>query len=154
MILSFNGEDSVSFSVGSLLVLGATVCWGFETNCTRSISDKSTYQIVTIKGFGSGISSLIIAFILGENLPEIRFILSAVLLEFAAYGLSIFTYIRAQKSLGAANTSAFYSIAPFIGVFLSFVFLRETLTIAYMIALLIMIAGTVFVVFDTFSNNE
>ena len=149
IILSFSGEDSFSFSVGSLLVLGATACWGLENNCTRSISEKSTYQIVTIKGFGSGIGSLIVAMTLGESLPEIRYILPAVLLGFVAYGLSIFTYIRAQKTLGAAKTSAFYAVAPFIGALLSFVFLRESLTTAYTIALVIMIIGTVFVVSDT-----
>ena len=154
IILSFSGEDSFSFSVGSLLVLGATACWGLENNCTRSISEKSTYQIVTIKGFGSGIGSLIVAMTLGESLPEIRYILPAVLLGFIAYGLSIFTYIRAQKTLGAAKTSAFYAVAPFIGAMLSFVFLRETLTTTYIIALVIMIIGTVFVVSDTLSNNE
>ena len=149
IILSFSGEDSFSFSVGSLLVLGATACWGLENNCTRSISEKSTYQIVTIKGFGSGIGSLIVAMTLGESLPEIRYILPAVLLGFVAYGLSIFTYIRAQKTLGAAKTSAFYAVAPFIGALLSFVFLRESMTTAYIIALVIMIIGTVFVVSDT-----
>ena len=121
IILSFGGEDSFTFSVGSLLVLGATACWGLENNCTRSISDKSTYQIVTIKGFGSGTGSFIVAVILGEKLPELWYILPAVLLGFVAYGLSIFTYIRAQKTLGAAKTSAFYAIAPFIGAMLSFI---------------------------------
>ena len=154
IILSFGGEDSFTFSVGSLLVLGATACWGLENNCTRSISDKSTYQIVTIKGFGSGTGSLIVAVILGEKLPELRFILPAVLLGFVAYGLSIFTYIRAQKTLGAAKTSAFYAIAPFIGAMLSFIFLRESLTITYMIAFVIMVVGTVFVVSDTLSTND
>lgn len=154
IILSFGGEDSFTFSVGSLLVLGATACWGLENNCTRSISDKSTYQIVTIKGFGSGTGSLIVAVILGEKLPELRFILPAVLLGFVAYGLSIFTYIRAQKTLGAAKTSAFYAIAPFIGAMLSFIFLRESLTITYMIAFAIMVLGTVFVVSDTLSAND
>ena len=154
IILSFGGEDSFTFSVGSLLVLGATACWGLENNCTRSISDKSTYQIVTIKGFGSGTGSFIVAVILGEKLPELRFILPAVLLGFVAYGLSIFTYIRAQKTLGAAKTSAFYAIAPFIGAMLSFIFLCESLTITYMIAFCIMVLGTVFVVSDTLSAND
>lgn len=154
IILSLGGEDSFTFSVGSLLVLGATACWGLENNCTRSISDKSTYQIVTIKGFGSGTGSFIVAVILGEKLPELRFILPAVLLGFVAYGLSIFTYIRAQKTLGAAKTSAFYAIAPFIGAMLSFIFLRESLTITYMIAFAIMVVGTVFVVSDTLSAND
>ena len=154
IILSFGGKDSFTFSVGSLLVLGATACWGLENNCTRSISDKSTYQIVTIKGFGSGTGSFIVALILGEKLPELQFILPAVLLGFVAYGLSIFTYIRAQKTLGAAKTSAFYAIAPFIGAMLSFIFLRESLTITYMIAFVIMVVGTVFVVSDTLSTND
>ena len=154
IILSFGGEGSFTFSVGSLLVLGATACWGLENNCTRSISNKSTYQIVTIKGFGSGTGSLIVAVIIGEKLPEIKYILPAVILGFVAYGLSIFTYIRAQKTLGAAKTSAFYAIAPFIGAMLSFIFLCESLTITYMIAFVIMVLGTVFVVSDTLSTND
>lgn len=154
IILSFGGEGSFSFSSGSLLVLGATACWGLENNCTRSISAKSTYQIVTIKGFGSGTGSLIVAIVLGGKLPELQYILPAVLLGFVAYGLSIFTYIRAQKKLGAAKTSAYYAIAPFIGAMLSFIFLRESLTITYMIAFVIMVLGTVFVVSDTLSTND
>ena len=149
IILSFGGEDSFTFSVGSLLVLGATAYWGLENNCTRSISDKSTYQIVTIKGFGSGTGSLIVAIIIGEKLPEIKYILPAVVLGFVAYGLSIFTYIRAQNTLGAAKTSAYYAFSPFIGAFLSFILLHESLTIVYLIALAVMIAGTAFVVSDT-----
>lgn len=149
IILSFSGEGSFTFSVGSLLVLGATVCWGLENNCTRSISEKSTYQIVTIKGFGSGTGSFIVAVIIGEDFPDIIYILPALLLGFIAYGLSIFTYIRAQKMLGAAKTSAYYAVAPFIGAFLSFLFLHESLTSAYTIALTVMIIGTFFVVADT-----
>ena len=153
IILSFGGEGSFTFSVGSLLVLGATACWGLENNCTRSISDKSTYQIVTIKGFGSAAGSLIVAVIISEKLPDIEYILPAVVLGFVAYGLSIFTYIRAQKTLGAAKTSAYYAVAPFIGAFLSFILLHESLTIVYLIALAVMIAGTAFVVSDTLKQK-
>ncbi len=153
IILSFGGEGSFNFSLGSLLVLGATACWGLENNCTRNISEKSTYQIVTIKGFGSGTGSLIVAIILSEEMPEIRYVLPAFLLGFVAYGLSIFTYIRAQKTLGAAKTSAYYAVAPFIGALLSFLFLRESLTITYIIALAVMIVGTVFVVSDTLDQS-
>ncbi|MBP3797344.1 MAG: DMT family transporter [Ruminococcus sp.] len=153
IILSFGGEGSFSFSLGSLFVIGATACWGLENNCTRSISEKSTYQIVTIKGFGSGTGSLIVALVIGEKSPEPKYILPAIVLGFVAYGLSIFTYIRAQKDLGAAKTSAYYAIAPFIGALLSFVFLRESLTAAYPVALTVMIIGTVFVISDTFDQS-
>lgn len=62
--------------------------------------------------------------------------------RFVAYGLSIFFYIYAQRYLGAAKTSAYYALAPFIGVALSLVIFREVPTASFVIALLIMIAGT------------
>ncbi|MBQ3264350.1 MAG: DMT family transporter [Ruminococcus sp.] len=149
IILTFGGEGSFDFSFGSVFVLGATVCWGFENNCTRKISEKSTYQIVTIKGLCSGTGSMIIALVIGERFSQIQYIALALLLGFVAYGLSIFTYIRAQKTLGAAKTSAYYAVAPFIGAFLSFILLNESLTVSYLIALAVMIVGTGFAVYDT-----
>ena len=146
IILSFEGRGSFQFSVGSLFVLLATACWGLENNCTRSISDKSTYEIVLLKGLFSGSGSFIIAMILGEQLPNVRYIILAMLLGFVAYGLSIFLYVRAQHYLGAAKTSAYYAINPFIGSFLSFVLIGESLTGTYFLGLIIMIAGTIFVV--------
>ena len=149
IILTFGGAGSFDFSLVSVFVLGATVCWGFENNCTRKISEKSTYQIVTIKGLCSGTGSLIIALVIGESFPQIKYIALALLLGFVAYGLSIFTSIRAQKTLGAAKTSAYYAVAPFIGAFLSFILLNESLTVSYLIALAVMIVGTGFAVYDT-----
>lgn len=78
-------------------------------------------------------------------------LLPVLLLGFVAYGLSIFTYVRAQKTLGAAKTSAFYAIAPFAGTFLSFVLLREPLTVNFGVALSGMTVGTYFVIRDTLS---
>lgn len=149
VILSFGGRGSLTFSLGSLFVILATVCWGFENNCTRSISDKSTCQIVTIKGLCSGAGAFVIAAIVGEEPPDMRYIIPVLLLGFVSYGISIFCYIRAQKILGAAKTSAYYAAAPFIGVLISFVLLKEPLTVTYVIALMVMAAGTAFVVSDT-----
>ncbi len=73
---------------------------------------------------------------------------------FVAYGLSIFTYIRAQNTLGAAKTSAYYAVAPFIGAFLSFVVLHEALTAVYLTALAVMIAGTAFAAADTLESGD
>lgn len=148
ILLTFNGS-TMEISLGSVFVLCATVCWGLENNCTRQISDKSTYQIVTLKGICSGIGSLIIAFVISESVSELKYILLTMLLGFVAYGLSIFTYIRAQKTLGAAKTSAYYAVAPFISVFLSFVILKEQLTVNFLISLLIMVLGTGIIIYDT-----
>ena len=149
ILLSFEGTDSFRFSYGSLFVLAATVCWGFENNCTRSISSKSTYEIVVLKGIFSGLGSLAVALIMKETMPGVLYLVATLLLGFVAYGLSIFLYVRAQNTLGAAKTSAYYAVAPFVGAFLSFVFLREQLSWMYLLALAVMIAGTVLVVADT-----
>ncbi len=87
-------------------------------------------------------------------MPELIYVLPALLLGFVAYGLSIFTYIRAQKTLGAAKTSAYYAAAPFIGAFMSFVLLHEEFTAAYIAAIAVMTAGTAIVVADTLAKHH
>lgn len=149
IVLSFEGVGSFQFSLGSLFVIVATCCWGLENNCTRKIADKSTYEIVLLKGIFSGGGSYIIAFIVGEKLPAFRYIFAVLILGFIAYGLSIFLYVRAQRDLGAAKTSAYYAISPFIGAFLAFMINGERLTFTYFIGLAFMIIGTIFVVMDT-----
>ncbi len=149
IILSFEGAGAFSFSKGSLFVLGACICWGFENNCTKMISNKSSEEIVIIKGIFSGLGSLTVAFLVGETLPAFIWILSAMALGFISYGLSINFYIMAQKDLGAAKTSAFYSVAPFFGVAFSLLILGERPGGQFYVALVVMIAATMLMVQDT-----
>ena len=149
IMLSFEGKGSFEFNTGSLLVLAASCCWGLENNCTRMLSSKSSVQITTIKGLFSGLGSLIVAFIAGESIPEITWMIAVLLLGFVAYGLSINFYIKAQKHLGAAKTSAYYSVAPFLGVFFGIVLLNETPCIQFYIGLIIMIIAIVLMIKDT-----
>lgn len=153
-MLSLDGTDGIRFSTGSLLVLAATLCWGLENNCTRQISSKSTYEIVMLKGFFSGGGSLVIAFLLGGRITGLKWVFAAMLLGFVAYGLSIFFYVRAQNTLGAAKTSAYYATAPFVGAGLSFMILGERLTILYFAAFVVMILGTVLVIRDTLIRHH
>lgn len=154
ILLSFEGTMSFRFSYASLLVVEATVCWGLENNCTRNISSMDTYEIVVLKGIFSGLGALTIALIKHEILLDAIYVAAALLLGFVAYGLSIFLYVRAQCIIGAAKTNAYYAAAPFIGTFLSFIFLREKLTWTYLISLLVMIAGTAMVVIDTLIQSH
>lgn len=148
-ILSFEGAGAFTLNEGSLFVLGACICWGFENNCTKMISNKSSTEIVIIKGCFSGMGSFIIALLLGESIPEAKWIFAILILGFVAYGLSIKFYIMAQQHLGAAKTSAFYSIAPFLGVAFSMVLLGERPAIQFYIAMMIMIASTAVMIKDT-----
>jgi len=154
IVLSIQPGQKFEFSVGSLLVIAATIFWGLENNCTRRLSQKNAKQIVTVKGLCSGTGSLIIAIILGQRFTAyekttLLLIPVVLLLGFVSYGLSIFTYIKAQKTLGAAKTSVYYAVAPFVGCLLSFILLREQLTLYFFLALPLMLLGTVFVAYDT-----
>lgn len=141
--------SAFTFSKGSLLILCACVCWGFENNCTRKLSSKSSTEIVVLKGLFSGMGSLIIGLVIRESLPNIKFILITLILGFVSYGLSIKFYIMAQKYLGAAKTSAYYAISPFLGVIFSFALFGTAIEINFYIALVLMIIGTVLVTHDT-----
>ncbi len=142
ILLSVEDFGMLTFSKGSLLVLLASICWGFENNITRALSVKDPMQVVILKGFGSGFGSLIIAWYLGEVTRNTVYILFALLLGFVAYGLSIYLYVYAQRYLGAAKTSAYYAIAPFIGAILSLLIFRQMPASTFLLALPIMIIGT------------
>lgn len=148
-ILSFEGTGAFRFDTGSALVLGAACCWGLENNCTRMLSSKSSVQITTIKGICSGLGSLTVALAIGESIPGFFFIGAVLVLGFVAYGLSINFYIQAQANLGAAKTSAYYSISPFLGVLFGLLLLGERPGIRFHLGLGVMIAATVLMVKDT-----
>lgn len=140
-ILSFEDVSSLHFSYGSLFVLLSAICWGFENNCTRKISSKDPLQIVLLKGIFSGIGSLIIGLYMGERIASLWSIFAVLCIGFIAYGLSIYFYVYAQRLLGAARTSAYYAVAPFIATILSLIILREIPDITYYFALVLMIIG-------------
>lgn len=154
-ILTFEGMSSFEFNNGSLFVLGACICWGFENNCTKIISNKSSAEIVIIKGIFSGLGSILVAFVAGEKLPAIQWVICTLLLGFIAYGLSIHFYIMAQKNLGTAKTSAYYSITPFLGAVFGMLILGERPQPQFYVALIIMMISTWFMVKDNieFQNS-
>ena len=149
VILSFEGVGSFEFNIGSLFVFGACLCWGIENNCTRMISNKSSIEIVVIKGTFSGLGSLIVALTSGERLPSVLWVVCVLLLGFVAYGLSIYFYVMAQKDLGAAKTSTYYSIAPFLGVAFGMLILGERPAVQFYVALVVMMVSTYCMIKDT-----
>lgn len=140
-ILSFEDISSLRFSFGSLFILLAALCWGIENNCTRRLSSKDPLEIVLLKGIFSGLGSLIIGLCLGERVTYLWSVIAVLAVGFVAYGLSIFFYVYAQRRLGAARTSAYYAISPFIGAFLSLIIFGDIPPYTFFIALLLMAIG-------------
>ena len=140
-LLSFENIESLRFSVGSLFILLACLCWGIENNCTRKLSAKDPLEIVLLKGTFSGLGSVIIGFVIGERIDCLWTIIAVLAVGCVAYGFSVFVYVYAQRILGAARTSAYYAIAPFIGVLFSLIIFKEIPQNTFFVALALMAIG-------------
>ena len=154
ILLSLDQEGAFRLSPGAVFVLLACVCWGLENNCTSSLSEKDTRQIVIIKGLGSGSASLILSLLIREPAADPVSCLLVMVLGFLSIGLSVYFYVLAQSRIGAARTSAFYAVAPFIGVFLSLVIFRKLPGRLFWLALMIMAAGVYTSVQDTMTEER
>lgn len=149
VILSVQVDGVPEFSWGSFLIVLATVCWGLENICTRALASKNTFQVVIVKGLACGAGALALALFLHAPLPSMITLVSALVVGFLSYGVSIFLYICAQDVLGAAKTSACYAVAPFIGAACSMLIMHERCDIFFLIAAFIMLIGSILVVYDT-----
>ena len=141
VILSFEDFSSLEFSYGSLFVLLAAVFWGLENNCTRKLSSCDPLEIVLLKGIFSGIGSIVIGLVIGERLMNLWSVIAVMAVGIVSYGLSIYFYVHAQRLLGAARTSAYYAVSPFIAAFLSILIFGQIPEVTYFIALILMAIG-------------
>lgn len=141
VFLSTNFRGGFSFSLGALGILFACFLWGVDNNFTRNISAKDPLTIVAWKGLVAGFFSLILGLLLGQRVPAPITILSILLLGFISYGLSTMLFIYSMRGLGAARTSALYGTAPLAGVFLSILIFKDPITLLFIVAAVLMVAG-------------
>lgn len=127
--------------VGPLLILLSMLGWGIDNNVTRHISARDPIQIALIKGFFSGATSLLLAYLLGMEIPWNVKIILAILLGAVSYGVSLVFFIKALEGLGSFRTGLFFSLAPFIGAVTSLILLREWIGWVMFPAAGLMIAG-------------
>jgi drug/metabolite transporter (DMT)-like permease len=149
-----NLQSSFTFSFGSVLIILATMVWGLENNFTRNLSDNSPIKITAIKGVFSGLSSIFLAMLINQVTLDVPLILWSMALGFVTYGLSIMFYIYAQRSLGAAKTSAFYALAPFLGAGISILVFSDIPKLNFYIALVLMILGVILIIKDTLEGEQ
>jgi len=140
-LLSIDDLSSFKFSKGSLFIILAALCWGLENNFTRKISNKDPLVITLLKGLFSGTGSILIGLTIGEKFSLSYHIPLVLVIGFISIGLSVYFYVRAQRYLGAAKTSAYYAVSPFIGTLMSLFIFQTIPGPIFLIALLIMILG-------------
>jgi drug/metabolite transporter (DMT)-like permease len=131
-LLSWQGRSS--FQWGALLIVGACVCWGIDNNLTRNLASADPVQIAMLKGLVAGTVNLLLALANGAALPQMGVLLAVCAVGFLSYGVSLALFVLGLRHLGAARTSAYFSIAPFVGALLAVAMLDEPLSGELMIA--------------------
>jgi drug/metabolite transporter (DMT)-like permease len=146
VVLSWRPDD-IGMSLGALLIIGACLCWAIDNNLTRKVSANDALMIACVKGLTAGPVNLAIAFATGgfaahswHDAPTIG---AAMLTGLAGYGVSLVLYIVALRELGTARTGAYFSLAPLIGVALSFVLWPEWPSVAFWVAAALITLGIV-----------
>lgn len=139
IVLAFPGR--IDLQPGALLVALACVGWGIDNNLTRSLSLSDPVRIASIKGLVAGPVNLALGLSLGATLPDARMAVTAAAVGFVGIGLSLVLFVLALRDLGTARTSAYFSLAPFVGAALAVVALGEPVTAALLIAAVLMGIG-------------
>jgi len=132
VLLSWQGH--ASFRWGAFLIAIACLCWGIDNNLTRKLSSSNPMQIAMLKGLVAGVVNLTLALAQGAILPTTGLVLIIGVVGFLGYGVSLALFVRALRHLGAARTSAYFSLAPFSGAILAIVMLGDPLSIQLIIA--------------------
>lgn len=114
--------------VPSLLILGACACWALDNNLTRRVAHGDAVELAAVKGLVAGSVNVGLALVLGEALPDAAVVLGAAALGVLGYGASLALFIVGLRELGASRTSAYFSLAPFVGAAAAVAALGEPLT--------------------------
>ncbi|MBS1996423.1 MAG: DMT family transporter [Cyanobacteria bacterium SZAS LIN-2] len=140
-VLTFRGLDHAALAPGSLLIVLACLLWALDNNFCRKVCTSDSVLVAMAKGLIAGGVNLGIALACGQQLPPLLPAALALGLGFLSYGLSLVSYLTAQRYLGTARTGAYFASAPFIAALLAMVFLHEPLTLALSAASLLMALG-------------
>lgn len=139
---------------GAIAIIGACLCWAIDNNLTRKVAAGDAVQIAALKGLIAGSVNLLIAFASGMVLPEYKVLLSAGLLGFFGYGLSLMLFVLALRHLGTARTGAYFSAAPFAGAVISLLLLGETPSLLFWAAASLMAVGLWLHLSETHSHTH
>jgi drug/metabolite transporter (DMT)-like permease len=124
----------------SLAVLGACFSWGIDNNLTRKVALTDATWLAAVKGGIAGPVNLLLAFLVGSQLPAAPSIAGAMVVGFFAYGVSLVLFIVAMRHVGTARAGAYYSVAPFFGALLA-IALGEAVTWPLAVAGILMAVG-------------
>ncbi|MGB8188857.1 MAG: DMT family transporter, partial [Nitrososphaeraceae archaeon] len=128
---------------GKLLIIGATMIWGFDNNIcliiTKQIEVSRLVQIRSLIG-GSILFLTVLVFRLPFNI-QLTQIPSVVILGVFGFALSLFLYWHSIKRIGVVKASSIVSLSAAFGLVFAAIFLKETISLYQVIAVAIMLLG-------------
>jgi drug/metabolite transporter (DMT)-like permease len=137
----FQMEEKLSLSFSGLLVVFACIFWGVDNNLTREVENLPATVLACIKGLCAGIFNTVLALVFSSGKASVLQISGALTIGALSYGLSLVLFIEALRKIGAARTSTFFAVGPFIGTLLSVTILREQPPALFWLATILMMAG-------------
>ena len=143
-LIIIKAEHAIAFSLPGLFVVLACVFWGIDNNLTRDIEDLPAGILASIKGLTAGIFNILLALAFSTGTTTPFQVGASLLIGAVCYGLSLVLFVEALRKIGAARTSTYFAIGPFVGAIFSVLFLGERMQAAYWGASLLMLAGLVF----------
>lgn len=137
-------NEGVAGIQAGLLVAAACLCWGLDNHFTALIDGITPMQSTFWKGLVAGSTNLGIGIVLAP-MPETAWVYPVALgVGVIAYGISIVFYITSAQQLGATRSQLIFSSAPFWGVLLSVLVLREKLEALHIVAFGLLIVSIIF----------
>lgn len=128
-------------ALGLLAVMLATAAWGVDNALSRGVADRDPGQVVAAKSVLGVMATLSLAWLAGEGLPPLGASLALLVVGATGYGLSLRLYVLAQRAFGASRTASVYAFAPFVGVLGALALGERVLSVALLVAGLLMLVG-------------
>jgi len=126
---------------GMAAIAGACLAWGIDNNLTQRLSVRDPFAIVRVKSLVAGSVNLALGLSFGGKLPAFDVVAGALLLGLLSYGASVVLDAYALRLIGAAREAAYFATAPFVGALAATVILKESLSLADFVAMLLMALG-------------
>jgi drug/metabolite transporter (DMT)-like permease len=136
-VLGWNGRG-LDVNEGAALIAGACLAWGIDNNLTRQLSSADPVLVAMIKGLAAGSVNTVVALFCGAAVPVAGMIAAAGIVGFLGIGVSLVLFVLALRHLGTARSSAYFSLAPFIGAALAVGMLHEPITVSLVAAGILM----------------
>lgn len=118
-------SDAPELRSGALLIVAACLCWGLDNCVTADLDEIAPEHITLAKGVIAGGTNLVLAFALGAATPAAGVVFAALAVGAVGYGASITLWVTGARDIGAARGQLVFAAAPFVGVLVAWVALRD-----------------------------